>query len=58
MKASWVAEEEKSKVLKMSGADMLMEALEKEGVDVLFGYPGVPSFPFMMRCTKRTSNTF
>ncbi|MDN4527042.1 acetolactate synthase large subunit [Fictibacillus fluitans] len=45
MKASWVAEEEKGKVLKMSGADMLMEALEKEGVDVLFGYPGGAVLP-------------
>lgn len=45
MKASWVADEEKSKVQMMSGADMLMEALEKEGVDVLFGYPGGAVLP-------------
>ncbi|MGG1574886.1 acetolactate synthase large subunit [Fictibacillus sp. NRS-1165] len=45
MKASWVADEEKSKVQMMSGADMLMEALEKEGVEVLFGYPGGAVLP-------------
>src|SRR3979411_1362762 len=33
----------------MTGADMVLEALEREGVDVVFGYPGGANLPIYQR---------
>lgn len=30
----------------MNGADAIIKCLEKEGVDIVFGYPGVAICPF------------
>lgn len=35
----------------VTGSDLLVQALEKAGVEVVFGYPGVLFYQFMMRCT-------
>ena len=32
----------------MNGADLLVKCLEKEEVDVVFGYPGVAICPFII----------
>jgi acetolactate synthase I/II/III large subunit len=45
MKASWVAEEKKVENVKASGAKLLIQGLQDEGVDVVFGYPGGAVLP-------------
>ena len=32
--------------MKLSGAEILIECLKKEGVDTIFGYPGGVTLPF------------
>ena len=34
---------------KLSGAEMVVQSLRDEGVEYLFGYPGVPYWIFMMQ---------
>src|ERR1700738_2184323 len=33
----------------MTGADMILEALEREGVEIIFGYPGGANLPIYQR---------
>lgn len=33
--------------MKNTGAEIFIEALRREGVEVIFGYPGVRSYPSM-----------
>ncbi|HVD46540.1 MAG TPA: biosynthetic-type acetolactate synthase large subunit [Candidatus Limnocylindria bacterium] len=35
--------------MKLTGADMVLEALEQEGVDLIFGYPGGANLPIYQR---------
>ena len=36
--------------MELTGAQILLESLKKEGVDVLFGYPGGAVIIFMTSC--------
>ncbi len=41
--------------MQLSGADIILECLVREGVDVVFGYPGgaiLPTYDAMTRCTQ------
>ncbi|EIT85376.1 acetolactate synthase catalytic subunit [Fictibacillus macauensis ZFHKF-1] len=48
-----MAEKERKKTTTMSGAEMLMEALEAQQVDVIFGYPGGAVLPIYDALYKR-----
>ncbi len=37
----------------MNGALMLIESLKKENVEMIFGYPGEPSFRFTINCINQ-----
>ena len=41
--------EPQTKTRTMTGADMVLESLEREGVDVIFGYPGGANLPIYQR---------
>ncbi|MEP6752834.1 MAG: biosynthetic-type acetolactate synthase large subunit, partial [Candidatus Dormiibacterota bacterium] len=36
-------------IVRVSGADLVLEALEQEGVDIIFGYPGGANLPIYQR---------
>lgn len=42
----------------MSGADLFIEALKKEEVEVVFGYPGELSCHYMTPCIETPFGTF
>ncbi len=44
--------------MKMTGAQILMKMLKEEGVDTIFGYPGVYSLTFTMNLPEPTSGIF
>ena len=41
--------------MKLKGAQILCEALVREGVEVIFGFPGGLSSPFMIPCPSTPS---
>lgn len=45
MKASWVADQKTVKSSLVSGAELFIQGLQKEKVDVVFGYPGGAVLP-------------
>ncbi len=44
--------------MKLTGAQILLKCLEKEGVDVMFGFLAGPSSTFMMKYPNHPLNTF
>lgn len=42
----------------MNGAQAMVKCLENEGVEMVFGYPGLRSVRFMTVCWIRISNLF
>ena len=46
------------KIMKLSGAQAIVKALELEGVEVIFGYPGLPFVRSMMHYRNRIYGIF